>query len=236
MEAKVAEAQKVTNQSGVDQYTEHNSKKVGINLKARVIGQVSLLLGAIGLIIIGICSFTIENFDFENALQVFLLICCIPLFLYLKAIFDFVKENMTEDQRKIQLLNMAKERDAEFKQYRLIFSGSGSAFCALMSCYSLIHCRSLSSFLNAIIMIVVCIFVAVWMIGTGVKNMREMRQILDEEAAGKLDYLKHQNDEQPNYIRDSAFEGQASQIDNTNSTSLSGTGNSEPKTYDSIQF
>ena len=223
----------------IEQYMSHGSKKLGSSPKTRFIGQMGLLLGAIGLIIIVICNFTVADFDFMKGLKILLNVGAVVFCLYVKTIVDSVQDNMTEEERKAQLLDRAKERDAEFEQYKLIFSGLGVLFFTCLCSYfsfSYLGGRNYSLDLELVFLLPCSIVVSVFMIHTGVKNMREMRQILEEEAAGKLDYLKHKSNEQPNYTHDSAFDGQVSQINSVNSASSSGTDDREPKPYDSIQF
>ena len=83
---------------------------------------------------------------------------------------------------------------------------------------------------------------AVAFISSAIKNLREFRQILEEEAAGKLDYLKRQNDQEHDFIHDEALEHSDSQnresipSSRENDTSRSQNANIESQSYERVQF
>lgn len=214
---------------------ESGSKKSSVSPKVRLVGQLSLSFVAIGLIGLIVCAFTIEDFEFFDALRLFLFVCIIPAFAYLYAVIDSAKQNMTEDQRKKHLLTMAKQPDAEGKQYKIMLSGGMGALIALNGLYYLINAKSSSAFTNGFLMTIVGGFIAVTFISSAIKNLREFRQILDEEAAGKLDYLKQQNNEEHDSIRDEALE-RSDRQNREDNAKRSQNVNAESQSYERVQF
>lgn len=221
---------------------ESGSKKSSSSPKVRLVGQLSLLFVAIGLVSLIVCAFTIEDFEFFDTLRFFLFVCIIPAFAYLYAVIDSVKQNMTEDQRKAHLLAMAKQQDAEAKQYKIMMSGGMAILGAFSGFNLLINANTDSAFINGLLITIVCGLVAVAFISSAIKNLREFRQILEEEAAGKLDYLKRQNDQEHDFIHDEALEYSDSQnresipSSRENDTSRSHNANIESQSYESVQF
>lgn len=230
----------MNNQGNTNRGLETGSKKSSTSPKVRLVGQLSLLFVAIGVVSLVVCAFTVEDFEFFDTLRMFFFVCLIPAFAYLYAVIDSAKQKMTEDQQKAHLLAMAKQDDAQAKQYKIMMSGGMGVLGALSGLNLLINANTDSAFINGLLITVVCGFVAVTFIASSIKNLREFRQILDEEAAGKLEYLKQGNAEQSDYVCDEAFDNQSRQVNSATSTSLNGSNSEnnlrEPKTYDNIQF
>lgn len=228
------------NQGNTNYGLETGSKKSSTSPKVRFVGQLSLLFVAIGLVSLVVCAFTVEDFEFFDALRMFFFVCFLPASAYLYTVIDSAKQKMTEDQQKAHLLAMAKQDDAQAKQYKMMMSGGMCVLGALSGLNLLINANTDSAFIHGLLITVVCSFVAVTFIGSAIKNLREFRQILDEEAAGKLEYLKQGNAEQSDYVRDEAFDSQSRQVNSVASTSLNGSNSEnnsrEPETYDSVQF
>lgn len=214
---------------------ESGSKKSSVSPKVRLVGQLSLLFIAIGLVSLIVCAFTIEDFEFLGALRLFLFVCIIPAFAYLYAVINSAKQNMTEDQQKKHLLAMAKQPDAEGRQYKIMLSGGMGFLGALSGLNILINANNDSAFINGLLITIVCGFVAVTFITSAVKNLREFKQILEEEAAGKLDYLKQQNNGEHDFIRDEALERSDRQNREENADRSQNV-NAESQSYERVQF
>ncbi len=222
------------NRGNIADYLDLGSRKSSSNSKDSLIGKLYVLAFVI-MALVMLC--TILDVDFADALLNLVYLGVIPLAIYLKGTMGLAPQNMTEDQRKAYLLAMAKEEEAEERQHKLMIYGGVGACFAVSGLFVLMNSTSSGALINGLIMIIGGTFVAVAFITTATKNLGEFKQILAEEAAGKLDYLKQlPSNDQSNFIPDETFDRSPRPNRGDRATSYSENSHSEAPGYDNIQF